>query len=179
MAVELVASATATEDERLAQAEAVVRAYCGWHIAPSRTEVLTLDGPGGFLLTLPSLHVTAITEVTEKGTDLLPAVVLAADYSWSDAGIIANLCRHWRSSYSGITVSLTHGWPVPPADVASVVAGVALRAVANPGSLVSEQVGPFRNTYSQTSAGASSIGALSLFDSERQVLAPYKLPARP
>ena len=53
-----------------------VRGYCEWHIAPSVTETLTLDGPGGSVLHLPSAHVTAVASVTNDG-----AVI--ADPQWS------------------------------------------------------------------------------------------------
>ena len=41
-------------------AQGAVRRYCGWHVAPSITETLRLDGYGGRVLTLPSKHITAI-----------------------------------------------------------------------------------------------------------------------
>ena len=46
---------------------AEVRAYCGWHIAPVVTETLTLDGPGGHLLVLPTLRLVDLLSVTNEG----------------------------------------------------------------------------------------------------------------
>ena len=39
-------------------AQAAVRAYCGWHIAPSLSETLVLDGTGARAFILPTLHLT-------------------------------------------------------------------------------------------------------------------------
>src|SRR5690348_6332029 len=127
MTAELAASLTATEADRLLQAEALVRAFCGWHIAPSRTEVVTLAGTGGRTLTLPSLHVTAVASVT---SDSDPALT-TDDYDWSPAGVLTARTYPW--SGRAIAVSLTHGYDTPPAEVTAVVQAVAQRALDNPG----------------------------------------------
>src|SRR4051812_23456089 len=97
------------------QAVAFVQTYCGWHIAPSVTETLTLDGGGGNVLVLPSLYVTDVAAITENGITLDPAL----DYQWSEAGMVRRSWatgywsgysgRWWSCEYRSITVELTHG----------------------------------------------------------------------
>lgn len=95
---------------------AFIRAYCGWHIAPSAAEVLTVDGPGQRFLGLPSMRVTAVTSIVQDGTMLLENV----DYEWSASGYL-NHRRCWTSKLRGVVVSLTHGYDACPADLVQVI----------------------------------------------------------
>ena len=52
-------------------AQGAVRRHCGWHVAPSVTETLRVDGYGGRTLILPSKHVTAIASVIVGDEDWL------------------------------------------------------------------------------------------------------------
>lgn len=172
------------------QATEVVRAYCGWHIAPSRQETLTLDGPGGNVLVLPSLHVTDLASVTEDGTTLDPAT----DYTWSAKGIVqrqwpvstwphATWSYPWDSTYAlpwwtttlrGLAVELTHGYEDWPLDLAGVIELVGARIEANPLGLEAQAVGPFSEKYA---AGANGAGFFT--GGDLAALAPYRLPGRP
>jgi hypothetical protein len=168
---ELATTLTATEAERLLQAEALVRAYCGWHIAPSRADVEeTLRGDGGAPLLLRSLYVTAVASVVDDGTTL----ALTDDYIWSQNGVIR------RAGYWGtgdVVVTYTHGYDEPPAEVTAIVQAVAQRAVNNPGSSVRRQVGQVSDTYSQT--GFNQSIPLALLDAEKAILDHYRIPPRP
>lgn len=168
---ELAVDLTPTEDDRLLQAEAVVRSYCRWHIAPSRTETLTLRAEGMTSVMLPSLYVTEIASITDDGTDL----VLSTDYRWYEDGIIDRVDAYWGSG--DVVVVYTHGYSLPPDDVAGVVQAIAQRAVDNPRSLTRETKGPFTDVYSQT--GANQSLALALLPEEKTILSPYRLPLRP
>lgn len=177
MPAELAPTIEATADDRLLQAEAVVRAYCGWHIAPERTEVVVIDRPNGVaVLPLPSLHVTAITAVVQGGED-----VLADDYTWTEGGLLHRAPGYlWGRTTWGydepLAVTMTHGYEEPPPAVTAVVQAMATRAVQNPGSLVRTQVGPFSDTYSQT--GFNQSLPLAMLAAEKELLAPYVLPKR-
>lgn len=171
MPLELASGLVATEADRLLQAEALVRSYCHWHIAPSRTETLTLRAEGMTSIMLPSLYVTAVSSITDDGT----ALVLTTDYRWFEDGIIDRVDAYWGSG--DVVVAFTHGYAAPPADVTAVVQAVAQRAVSNPGSLVRRQVGPFVDAYSQT--GSNQALALALLPEEKAILSPYRLPLRP
>ena len=169
MTAELATNLATTEGDRLEQAEALVRAYCGWHIAPSRTETVTLAGNNGRTLMLPSMHVTAVNSITSDADTPLTA----DDYDWSAAGVLTARTYAWTGR--SITVSITHGYTEPPAEVTGIVQAIAQRAVDNPGSRPREQAGPFADAYSQV--GANQAPTLALLDSERAALRRYRIPA--
>lgn len=171
MTAELATTLTSTPEERLLQAEALVRSYCGWHIAPQRTDVqVTLPASTSPVLVLPSLHVSAVTSVTQDGVTVDPA-----DYSWSEAGVLTR--TGWAWTTSPVVVTFTHGYAEVPAEVSAVVKAVAQRAVDNPGSRPREQAGPFADTYSQV--GFNQAPAIALLDAEKAALDHYRLPPRP
>ena len=93
----------------VAAAEAMVRSYCGWHIAPSETHTVTLDGKGGSTLFLPSLHVTAITSITVDGT-----LLAATGYEWSETGQVNRKYGAWPRKLRSIVVVFTHGYTDVP-----------------------------------------------------------------
>ncbi|WP_328660373.1 hypothetical protein [Nocardia salmonicida] len=148
-----------------------IRDLCGWHIAPSITETLTLDGPGRRTLLLPSLYVTAITAVTEDGT-----AVPADQFDWSEKGMLRHRSGLWTDRWRGITVTLTHGYDQAPAGVIGVIADVVADAMAVPLGTVPEKMGPFEfggggtafkshqlavlYRYQATSSGPASSGSL-------------------
>lgn len=168
--VDLAPSLTADETDRLLQAEALVRAYCGWHVAPSRTETVSVRGSGGSVLMLPTLRLTAVDTVTDDGT-----AVTADGYLLDRAGFLTRLDACWGTE--AVTVSMTHGYDAAPAEVTGVVQAVAQRAVDNPGSRPRDQVGPFVDSYSQT--GTNEAPALALLAAEKDILDRYRLPALP
>lgn len=166
---ELADTLVATEADRLEQAEALVRGFCGWHIAPSRTETnAVLRGSGQQVLLLPSLHVTAVTSITDDTTPL----VVEDDYIWSEAGV---LTRSGLWGTASVTVTYTHGYISPPADVVAVVQAVAQRAVDNPGSIGREQAGPYSRQFATAANGESP--TLALLESEKDILRRYRIPA--
>lgn len=152
----------------LDMATAAVRAYCGWHVAPSQVETVTVDADGHTVL-LPSLHVTAVSSVT------VDDVLLEAEaFDWSAAGILrltASAC-----GFRKVTVVMTHGYETVP-EVAAIILAVSARAIASPSGVVRAQVGQISETYSQT--GANQAGGVALLDAEMATLDRYKLPPRP
>lgn len=159
----------ATEDDRIEQAESLVRGFCGWHISPTRTETISVRSRRGETLTLPSLHVTAVASVTDDTTPL----TVESDYTWSAAGILTRL-GYW-SDGKLVEVQFTHGYSIPPPELVAVVQAVAKRAVNNPDSLTRRTTGPFTDAYSTTGAGQAS--TLALLDSEKEILRRYRIPA--
>lgn len=115
-----------------------IRDYCGWHIAPSVTETLTVDGPGLRTLLLPSLRITAVAAVTQDGT-----AVPATEWEWSELGMLRHRSGVWTDRWRGITVTLTHGYDTAPAGVLGVILDVVSDAVATPLGGGPEKVGPF------------------------------------
>lgn len=171
MPLELAGGLVATEADRLLQAEALVRSYCRWHIAPSRTDTATVRAEGMASLMLPSLYVTDITSITDDGV----ALVLTTDYRWFADGIVDRVDALWGSG--DVVIAFTHGYPDPPAEVTAVVQSVAQRAVDNPGSLVRQQVGQVSNIFSQNAT--SQALPLMLLDAEKAVLNAYRVPLMP
>lgn len=163
MPAELATTLAATEVQRLEQAEALVRGFCGWHIAPSRTESVTVRGRGTKTLTLPTMHVTAVTSVTEDGRTL----TVDDDYTWSAAGVLTR-DGVWPVD-AKVVVAMSHGHAPIPAEVTAIVQAIAQRAVNNPGSMTRKQIGPFSEQYATDSA-------LSLLESEREALRRYRIP---
>lgn len=165
-----------SQADATARAEAEVRAYCGWHIAPQREDTLTLDGPGGPLLVLPSLHVVSVASVAENGTEVDPE-----GYAWSAAGVVRRTSSSlswsstggWTDTYRGIVVTLTHGYADMPLDVQSVIDRLAARSVDDPSQY--SQVGSV--AYATGADGLPASGSLTALD--RAVLDRYRLPPRP
>lgn len=164
---DLVTTLVASDADRLLQAEAVVRSFCGWHIAPSREETVEVRTCGGRTLLLPSMYVTAVESVTADEQALT-----TDDFHWSTAGVVTH--SDWWGS--GVTsVVFTHGYDEVPAEVTAIVQAVAQRATANPGSLTRQQIGPFSETYSTT--GSGQVVPLGLLDAEKDLLRRYRIPA--
>lgn len=163
---DLAASLTATEADRLEQAQALVRDFCGWHISPVETDdeyVLPVASP---TILLPSTYVTVVA-VDYEGT----TYVAETDYEATDGGKVTRAYGYWLA---GTTVTFTHGYATVPRAVQAVVQAVAQRAVGNPGSLVRQQIGPFAETYSTT--GSGQVATLALLDAEKEALRPYRIP---
>lgn len=162
---------TLTEADAVTRVEAEVRAYCGWHIAPTRTEELVLDGPDTGVLLLPSLYVTDLASVTVDGTALDPDT-----YRWSRSGVVTRTgAAGWTDEPRGVVVALTHGHPSMPLDVQTVIdQRVNLAVELSSASQVLSQVGQVR--YAVGVSGLRETGLLS--EPDRLVLDRYRLPYR-
>lgn len=155
------------------QATADVRRYCHWHVTPSITEIVTLDGTGNGTQILPSLHVATVTSVTYDGTLLTPLV----DYTWSPIGVIEYAPRspyfagiyYWSRKVGNVVVEMTHGYDDAP-DLAGVIMALASRSQGNPNRLIRTQAGPFADQY-EVGSGCTA--------AELATLDRYRLPPRP
>jgi hypothetical protein len=147
-----------------------IRRRCGWHIAPSVTETLTLDGPGGYYLALPSMHVTDVTAVRNDTfvADLAGAV------QWSALGTV------WCSSgfsgrYRGVEVDLTHGYALDEVeDLVGVVLAAAARGLSSPMGQTREQAGGLSIQWATTAPGVS--GGVAILEHERELVDAYRIP---
>lgn len=152
----------ADDDERLDQAEGIVRDYCGWHIAPSQTDTVRIYGtPLGQPVLLPSMYVTAIVSVTDQGTLLDPSV-----YDFEQAGILRRIDGYlWSTGDGVIEVTFTHGYTDVPPAVTRAVQSIASQL---PNGLRSRSAGPFSESY---------FNDLSPMD--RASLSRYRIPVGP
>jgi hypothetical protein len=150
--------------EAAVDASGLVRGYTGWHIAPTITETVLLEGRGGAYLVLPTLHVTAVSAITVDGTEL----TLPADVKWGANGRLWWGGTLWPTTMGAVSVTFTHGYPTVPADVRAVAKAVARRMIANPSLLRQEAVAGYSATFDGL-----------LLGEERHRLARYRLPGRP
>jgi hypothetical protein len=159
-----------TDEQARAQAEAEVRAYCGWHIFPAKTEDLVVDGSHATVQMLPTLRLTAVHGVEVDGT----AVDLGT-VEWSVAGFLRRDAA-WTSRLRGVVVSVTHGYDAWPPDVEAVLTRMAAQAVeTSDASQLLAQVGQVR--YAVGPDGLRNVGLMSTADA--WVLDRYRLPPRP
>lgn len=154
----------------LAAVTAMIRRWAGWHIAPSRTETITLDGDGGRELDLPSKYVTAISSISENGSDPLDE----SAYSWSQLGLVWLRDRQlWTRRLGGISVNLTHGYATVPADLTQVTLAILTRQITSPLGVVREQTLSASVTWSQVAPGVA--GGLALLPHEMALLEPFRI----
>lgn len=84
------------------------RHFCGWYVCPVVTDdVVVVDGPGGYILSLPTLQLTTLTSITELGIDL---DITKLDVSVNKGTVKKYPCRHWTDRDGGISVKMTHGF---------------------------------------------------------------------
>lgn len=152
----------------VAAAEGAVRSYCGWHIAPSTSETVVVDGSGGYTQQLPTLHLTAVSAVTEVDADGVPQTIDLVDVQWSQVGYLWRPSV-WTSRLRGISVEITHGHDVVPAGVQAVVLDLAEHLANTRGGTTNDQAGPFSAQYAQQ----------QMTPLHTMVLDAYRIPGAP
>ncbi|SUA72662.1 Uncharacterised protein [Nocardia otitidiscaviarum] len=165
------AAGTGLEQARLDGVIGDIRDYCGWHIAPTATETITLDGSGAAVVQVPTLRLSAVASVAENGV-----VIPATEYEWSEDGTLRRLPlgRCWTNRYRSVVVECTHGYAEVPAPIVSVVLDATSSALSGPvgsGGELPETMGPF------TFGGTKGAGAFTA--AQLRVLDRYKVNPRP
>lgn len=130
----------------LTAAVAAAQRYCGWHVTPSRSDTITVDGHGRGLILLPTMHMTELTSLTEDGETVDLSTV-----SWAPRGVIVRN-RPFSQKLSGITVEFVHGYDeVPDWELA------VLSAVDRGGfGAAREVIGPFQYSVPEGTNSAFS-----------------------
>lgn len=173
----LIDPADVTAQLMLDAASNLIRHYCGWHIYPSVALALTMDGPGGTVLQLPSKYVTDVASVTESGLVTDPGV-----YRWSQLGEIERSSAFWQNGawrswwtlgFRLIEVSFTSGYDVPPPELTTMVLSMTARALASPTGATREQAGGVMVQYALSSTHAA--GGLALMTNDMELLDPYRI----
>lgn len=154
-------------------AQAAVRSYCGWHVAPIIEETLTVDGSGTHRLLLPSKHVLAVEQVNEIINGQAQPIT---DYTWSASGILRREDKPFTDRYQAIRLTIKHGWnPEDIPDVQALIIQMARRAANAPAGIVrSQSVNGATVTMDMSGGGAPMINLLA---SEKSSLARYRLEA--
>ena len=151
----------------LRAAQAAIRRECGWHITPSWTHTIRLDGYGGSTLILPSSHVTDITGLEYDSTDHVD------DIDWSEKGTV--VLRHGTlpDRPGAIRITRTDGWdPEDVPELHALMLAIAKRAASAPAPISSQSVNG--SSISYLTNGGAPLG-LQLFESEKRQLDPYRL----
>lgn len=151
----------------LAAGLAAARRFCGWHVTPARTDTdVTLDGPGGRLLALPTLRLVVDNTfaVTEEG------VAIATTDLWvSRRGLVEKKSHAaWSCRYGAILVTMTHGFD-DAADFNAAVLSFIDRSSLAPTGGRANIIGPFQ--YPVEGVGAGS----AFTEVERAQLEQYRL----
>ena len=155
----------------------VVRAYCGWHVTPVQSRTVTVDGPGGRDLFLPTMRLVSLQQVVEDGVNLDLDML-----EWSDIGRIRKKrdikylsghphvwCPwHWTDQLSGVEVTMTDGFDQAP--VLDLVVDMTSRWLASadnrePGMItrrVNEVTYQWDPAWSKTPPGQDLLGAFKL-----------------
>lgn len=147
-----------------------IRGYCGWHIAPSVTETVTLDGSASGVILLPTLRLTAApTVVSVDGT-----TVEAENLQWSERGVVRFL-RHATTKLRGVVMTITHGYTDFPPELLAVARDMALQDGRIGASGMTS--GPHQIQFGVTGAGVQA-GAVGTSDLQRRVIDRYRIKAQ-
>ena len=98
----------ADTQDLLDAALSAARRWCGWWVTPVQTGVsFEVDGPGGRVLSLPTLNLIALTAVSECGVAL---DVTKLDKSKRKGTVEKYPYGCWSSRAGAISVTMTHGF---------------------------------------------------------------------
>lgn len=151
----------------LQAAQASVRRFCGWHVAPSLTETVTVDAYGGRTLLLRTKHLTGLESVLVDDEDVTDRV------RWSPAGILTLRAGCWPDDVGAVTLNMTHGYgaeEVP--DVVALIATIAKRASSQPGIVASQSVNGASVSFLTAGGAPLSVPLLGI---EKDALEAYRL----
>lgn len=169
MAIEGIVTASTQVDPAfwLNAANQAIRTECGWHVAPIITEELVLDGPGGTSLLVPSKRVRQVLSAKSDGVDVTDRVKFSRR-----AGVLS-LSSGWSCDVGSIELEIEHGYDVAEVpDVAALIVTLTKRA-ASSGSIIQQSIGSA--SVRLATARDGSVAGVPLFESEKAILAPYRL----
>lgn len=147
-------------DSQVDVAVAELRNLLGWHLAPVRTETITLDHDGGRWLILPSRKVASIAAIRDVSGS---TPVALTGWRLSASGYVDGW---WPCGVAVVEVDFTHGYTTTPVDVFGAVAALATagRADAN---VQSVRIDDFSTTFRGDVSGTGSVA---------RVVTSYGLP---
>ena len=118
---------------KMRAAQAAIRKHCGWHVAPSVTRTIRLDGHGGDSLLLPSKHVTALSSLKLDGVEHVQ------DARFSEAGSLVLVNGATFPDLPGsVEATITDGWDLEDVpEVQMILLDIASRVMQVPGTVSS------------------------------------------
>ena len=147
-------------------ASQAIRDHCGWTISQETVTAQVLDSHGERSIWLPSLLLTDVGPVLERGVTL----TVTSDYDWTAYGrLIRSGC--WPNEARSVTVTYTHGYVNVPDSVKGACLSAAGRVYSNPDGIRQESVGGVSVTYN-TPLYTTGV---YLTDQERSDLGKYNL----
>lgn len=157
---------TYTATQALEHASQAIRDHCGWTISQETVTGKVLDSHGERSIWLPTLLLTAVASVVEKGVTL----TVTTDYDWTAYGrLIRSGC--WPNEARSVTVTYTHGYATVPDSVKGVCLAAAGRRYQNPEGRRSYTVGGISESFAIPSKGEVGF----FYDTELMDLEKYKL----
>lgn len=157
---------TYSATQALDVASQAIRDHCGWTISEETVTDKVLDSYGEHSIWLPTLLLTAVGSVVEKGTTL----TVVTDYDWTSYGRLIRSGR-WPNEARSVTVTYTHGYAIVPDSVKGICLAAAARRYQNPSQIRSLTVGAVSESYVIPSTGQLGF----FYDSELTDLNKYKL----
>lgn len=161
-----------------------VRAYCGQKFDFVADDVVLVDPWPNSSALLPEGPVTAVSSVQAwmvSGTGQLAWVDLT-NFGWTTAGLLYDatpavadatpvVYPSWPVLPQSLKVTYSHGYPVIPDDLQSVVLRIAAELGSNPDFLHSEKVGEINTVWANNPiAGGAHI---TLRDQDKWILDRY------
>jgi hypothetical protein len=151
--------------------------YCGWHIAPSLTADIVVDGSGTRLQPLPTMNLTALNTVVEDGSTLDVDQI-----DWSSNGLLEKrgcdgrygAALRWTARRRGVAVNVTHGFTNTPSWVVTLVCAVAARGFLTAPGVAQEAAGGESVTYA--TPGALPPGSVVLSAVDKKMLDRIRVP---
>lgn len=87
---------------------AAARRYCGWHVSPVQSQVVSLNGTGQRRLFLATKRLVSLTSVVENGVDLTVGADAVADPE--TPGLLWRLGGCWSPGIGNVQVRFEHGY---------------------------------------------------------------------
>jgi hypothetical protein len=148
---------TDTTDGQIARASAMIRDWCGWHIAPVQRSAQHLDTGDGVCLPLKSLRVVEVE-----------SVVFDADGSTVDLSCLSTRLREigllqradrrpWIKPGESVTVTYRHGWDFTPESVKGVCVSLAKRLPKQETAVTQQSLGSMSLTYGGLLSGTAAL----------------------
>lgn len=121
-----------------------IRDECGWHIAPSIDETVTVHTKASGIIVLPTRYLTDITGIWDVSW-ATPVDLPVDNWVWESSGVL----RHRLGYPAGRTleVDITHGYDTCPESLLSWAAELAKRTGRSGTDVRSEATGPFSVSY--------------------------------